>query len=239
MQSWSAVPAEPLSVWRWAAGRIARYRRLIVALLMPSASEVMCRVAGPWAVKAVMDYVFSGIAPPAWLQGLASAGFGWADASPRITLLLTIASAGFAVHVAHQLVMWVHTRLYSALGQLLTRDLRNDLFWHLQCLTLAHHTRNPPADALYRLSADSTCIEQLILRAGIPALSSIVTLVAMLIVLASINLWLAIVSLAVVPGLWMSLRLHSRRVAGEAARVKALESRAMEHAQESLLSSDS
>jgi ATP-binding cassette subfamily B protein len=137
-------------------------------------------------------------------------------------------------HVAHQTVMWLHTRLFSALGQMLTRDLRTDLFWHLQCLTLAHHTKNPPADAVYRLSTDSTCIEQLILRAAIPALSSAVTLLAMFSVLVGINPWLALVSLAVIPGLWLSLRLHSRRVAGEAARVKALESRAIAHAQESL-----
>ena len=181
-----------------------------------------------------MDYVFIDAPSPEWLQQAAALLYGWTASSPRVTLLFAIASLGLGVHVAHQMVMWLHTRLYTALAQMLTRDLREDLFWHLQRLTLAHHTKNPAADAVYRLSADATCIEQLILRAAMPAISSIVTLLTMFVVLMGINPWLAVVSLAVIPGLWMSLRLHSRRMAGEAARVKALESRALEHAQESL-----
>jgi ATP-binding cassette subfamily B protein len=228
------VNARALSTWQWSAERLVSYRRLVVVLLALSGLEVLFRVSAPWALKATLDYVFAGIAAPGWLQRTGTVVYGWSTASPRVGLLLTIATLGLAVHVAHQTVMWLHTRLYSALGQMLTRDLRNDLFWHLQCLTLAHHTKNPPADAVYRLSADATCIEQLILRAAIPALSSVVTLVTMFLVLVGINAWLAIVSLAVIPGLWMSLRLHSRRMAGEAQRVKELESRAMEHAQESL-----
>jgi ATP-binding cassette, subfamily B, bacterial len=222
------------STWQWAAERLSRYRRFVVVLIALSGAEVLLRVASPWALKATVDYVFASVTAPWWLQHVAESLFGWAEASPKVTLLFAIGSLGLVAHVAHQLAMWVHTRLYSVLGQMLTRDLRNDLFWHLQSLTLAHHTKNPPADAVYRLSADATCMEQLILRAVMPTLASAATLVTMFFVLLGINLWLALVSLSVIPGLWLSLRLHSRRVEGEAARVKALESRAMEHAQESL-----
>jgi ABC-type multidrug transport system fused ATPase/permease subunit len=220
--------------WQWAILRLAKYRRLVFLLLALSGAEVLLRVTAPWALKATVDYVFGNTTTPAWLEGIALSLFGWSDVSPRIALLFAICSLGLLAHVAHQSVMWLHTRVYSAVGQLLTRDLRTDLFGHLQRLTLAHHTSNPPADAVYRLSADATCIEQLVLRAAIPAMSSTVTLVAMFVVLMGIHPWLALVSLAVIPGLWLSLRAHSRRVRGEAARVKALESRALEHAQESL-----
>ena len=221
-------------IWLWAAERLSSYRHTVFLLLTLSGLEVLLRVSAPWALKATVDYVFANAPGPAWLHTLATSLYGWATTSARVTLLLTIGTVGLAAHVGHQTVMWLHTRLYSGVAQMVTRDLRNDLFWHLQCLTLAHHARTPPGDAVYRLSADTTCIEQLILRAAIPALSSVVTLVAMFVVLLGINPWLALVSLAVIPGLWLSLRVHSQRVAGEAARVKALESRAMEHAQESL-----
>jgi ATP-binding cassette, subfamily B, bacterial len=228
------VTNSALDAWRWALARLGRHQRLLILLLALSALEVLFRVSAPWALKAAVDYVFAAATAPLWLQNTADTLYGWANASRRVTLLFAIGTFGLALHVAHQTVLWLHTRLYSALGQMLTRDLRNDLFWHLQCLTLAHHAKNPPADAVYRLTADAPCVEQLMLRAAIPALSSAVTLLTMFIVLTGIHPWLALVSLAVIPGLWLSLRLHTRRVAGEAARVKALESRALEHAQESL-----
>jgi ABC-type multidrug transport system fused ATPase/permease subunit len=219
---------------QWAMARVSRYRDLVIVLLVLSALEIMLRVTAPWALKAIVDHVFADVAAPAWLSGLAELTFSaWAQ-SPTVGLLLTIGAVGYGLQVAHQGVLWLHTRCYAVLAQTLTRDLRNDVFWHLQCLTLAHHTKNPPADAVYRLNADALCLEQLVLRAVIPAVSSAATLATMFIVLLSINAGLAVVSLAVIPGLWLSLRAHSRRMAGQGSRVKALESRAMEHAQESL-----
>jgi ABC-type multidrug transport system fused ATPase/permease subunit len=226
----SSVP----ETWQWAVARLVRYRHLVFRLLALSAGEVLLRLSAPWALKTTVDHVFTGLAAPRWLEMLANAAFGWCADSPKAALLMAIGAIGLLAHVSHQGVMWLHTRFHAILAQTLTRDLRNDLFWHVQCLALAHHTKNPPADAVYRLSADATCLEQLMLRAAIPALSSLATLGTMFVILASINVWLALASLAVIPGLWLSLRAHSRRVAGQASRVKALESRAMEHAQESL-----
>lgn len=224
----------PSSIWWWAAGRLRPYRRLVLLLLALSGAEILLRVATPWALQATVDHVFGALAPPAALANLASVGFSWCTSSPRIQLLLAIGTLGLLAHLAHHAVLWLHTRTFAALGLLVTKDLRTDLFWHLQCLALAHHARTPAGDAVYRLSADATCIEQLVLRAAVPALASGVTLVTMFVVLLGIDVWLAVVSLAVIPGLWLSLQLHRRRMAGEAERVKALESRALEHAQESL-----
>jgi ABC-type multidrug transport system fused ATPase/permease subunit len=204
---------------------------MLVAL---SAAEIAMRVTAPWALAGTVDYVFAGQTPPAWLSAPTNTVAQLTGSSPRVALLLGIGSLGLVAHLTHQAVMWCHSRLYAVLAQRLTADLRTDLFSHLQCLALAEHVKMPAADAVYRLSADATCVEQLVFRAAIPALASALTLIAMFSVLVGIHPWLAVISLAVVPGLWLSLRIHARRVRGEAARIRELESRAFAHAQESL-----
>jgi ABC-type multidrug transport system fused ATPase/permease subunit len=199
-----------------------------------SGLEVVLRVTSPWALKAVIDYVFSDATAPAWLQQIAWTIAVPFDVQPRVGLLIAVVSLGMIGHLAHQGVLLNHTRMHAALGVRITRDLRNHLFGHLQCLAVGHHARMPAGVAVYRLSTDASCLEQLVLRAALPTVTSLVTLVTMFVVVLTIDRVLALVSLAVVPGLWLSLRAHSRRVRGKAAEVKALESRVIERAQQSL-----
>jgi ABC-type multidrug transport system fused ATPase/permease subunit len=222
------------SLVEWALSRISAHKRAILLLLAVAAGEIFLRVTSPWALKAAVDYVFTpGPAPP-WLLTLSDPATQWLGVDARIGLLVTVVAIGMAGHVAHQLTLLMHTRRHAELGIRITRDLRNHLFGHLQCLALGHHARMPAGDAAYRLSNDAVCLEQLVLRVALPTLTSTVTLVTMFLVLLSINPLLSLVSLAVVPGLWLSLRVHTRRVNGEASRVKALESRVIARAQESL-----
>jgi ATP-binding cassette, subfamily B, bacterial len=218
---------------RWLARLAVPYRRPLLWLIACSAGEVTLRVVSPWAIKATVDHVFAGNPAPAWLQGAA----GWLDAGlhmeRRLSLLFAIVGLGLAAHVGHQLVLFLHTRIFASLGQRMTRDLRERLFAHLQCLALAHHTRTPAGDAVYRLTSDAGCLEQLVLRAALPLAFSVLTLMVMFGVLWTISVPLALVSLAIVPGLSLSLREHARRVRGEAERVKHLESHVVERAHES------
>jgi ABC-type multidrug transport system fused ATPase/permease subunit len=217
----------------WLARLTVPYRRPLLWLIACSAAEVTLRVASPWAIKAAVDHVFVGQQPPAWLRAAA----GWLGAGlrvePGLSLFFTVVGLGLAAHVGHQLVLFLHTRTFASVGQRMTRDLRERLFAHLQCLALAHHTRTPAGDAVYRLTSDAGCLEQLALRAALPLVSSVVTLLVMFGVLLTISVPLALVSLAIVPGLTLSLREHARRVRGEAERVKHLESHVVERAHES------
>jgi ATP-binding cassette subfamily B protein len=61
----------------------------------------------------------------------------------------------------------------------------------------------------------------------------VLTLIVMFAVLLTISIPLALVSLAVVPGLTLSLRHHARRVRGDAERLKVLDSHVVERAHES------
>ena len=198
-----------------------------------SAAEVAVRVASPWALKAIVDHVFGSAPPPAWLRNSAAAAAAYINGDPRIALLVTIVTLGLLAHLAHQLIMLLHSRVSVGVSQRLTRDMREQLFGHLQRLALAHHTKTPAGDAVYRITSDPAWLEQLALRVAMPAVFTAITLAVMFALLLRISAALACVSLAVVPALYLLIRMHSRRMNGEAARVKALESRVIERAQES------
>jgi ABC-type multidrug transport system fused ATPase/permease subunit len=218
---------------RWTFRLLRPYQKGLLALLAVSTAEVALRIALPWALKAVVDHVFGSAPPPAWLQTTATAVATEFQHEPRVSLLLTVVVLGLVAHLTHHGVMLAQSRITGGLSQRLTGDMRRSLFVHLQRLALAEHARRPAADAVYRLTADAGWLDQLVLRAIIPSLFSILTLIVMCTVLVHISPTLALVSVSVVPGLFLSLRMHGRSVRGEVDRVKSLESRMMEQAHES------
>lgn len=201
-----------------------------------SLAEVGLRVASPWPMKVVVDNVLgdapvsagvrSALAP---LTALCRAAGG-----PREQLLAAIVVVGLVLQGAHQLVMMFHSRLTAHTGHSMVRDLRERLFAHVQALTLAQHARTPMGDALYRLESDACCLEHLVLRGVFPIVFSVLTLVAMFVVLVRIDVTLTMISLLVVPALFGWLKFYTRRMQPNARRAKELESAMVQRMHESV-----
>jgi ATP-binding cassette, subfamily B, bacterial len=133
--------------------------------------------------------------------------------------------AGIIIQVLHQVVLMGHTRVHTRTGHLLTRDLRQRLFLHLQALSLRHHSRMPVGEAAYRLQSDAAFLDQLLVRGVLPLAFSSVTLVVMFAILMRIEVRLALVSLTVVPFLFFWIRWSAKRIRPRAEQTHALESR--------------
>jgi ABC-type multidrug transport system fused ATPase/permease subunit len=224
------------SILLWILRYLRAYRGSVAVLASLSVFEVTLRVLSPWPMKAVVDHVIGSAPMPPWLAWSLSpmtAVFGFVP-GPRERLLISVVITGLLVQIAHQMVMMVHSRLSVATGHRMVRDLRERLFGHLQALSLAHHARTPTGDALYRLESDACCLEHIVLRGLFPIVFSAMTLVAMFVVLAGIDLQLALVSLAVIPFLYVWLRFYTRRMLPNARRAKELESAMVQRLHESI-----
>ena len=226
------------SIQRWIWRYLRPYRGRIAALAALSSAEVALRVLIPWPMKAVVDHVLGTAPMPPAMQAALSPLLGRIPVltGERERLLVAIVVSGLLVQVAHQIVIMFHSRLQAATGHHLVRDLRERLFSHLQALTLAQHARTPVGDAVYRLNADALCLEHLVLRGVFPIAFSALTLIAMFSVLAGIDLQLALVSLAVVPVLFLWLRYYTRRMKPGARRAKDMESAMVQRLHESITS---
>jgi ABC-type multidrug transport system fused ATPase/permease subunit len=215
---------ESLSHWIWRYLR--HYRSSIALLALLSCGEVALRVLSPWPLKLVVDTVIgSQRMPPmaTWLiwpfTSLLSA-----VRDPRERMLCAVVVGGLAVQIAHQIVLTAHSRLQAATGHRMVRDLREQLFAHVQALPLGEHARRPAGDILYRLESDACCLEHLVLRGVFPIVFSAFTLVAMFTILVRIDTQLAFISLGIVPLLFLWLRYYTGRMQPAAHRAKHLES---------------
>lgn len=205
---------------RWAAGYLKVYRARVALLAALSLAEVGLRVLLPWPMKAIVDQALGPLPPAAWLTYLPGVTPG-----SRASLLVAIAIVGVLVQFMHQAVLMAHTRLFTETGHMLTKDLRERLFDHLQGLALRHHSRMPVGEAVYRLESDASCLEQLLLRGIFPMTFSALTLIVMFGILLGISRPLALVSLSVVPLMFVWIRCGGRRLRPGAERTKQLESR--------------
>ena len=209
-----------METFGWAFTQLGGYRRRVAALFTLSCAEVALRVFLPWPMMAVVDQALGASPPSPWV--LALPGIHPDD---RRSLLVGIVMLGILIQIAHQAVLLLHTRLFTTTGHLITRDLRQRLFVHLQGLTLLHHSRTPVGESAYRLEADAAGLEQLLLRGVLPLTFSALTLIVMIVILVRISVPLALASMSVVPFLFVWIKSSARRLRPGAERARLLESR--------------
>jgi ATP-binding cassette subfamily B protein len=220
------------SVVGWTISLMRPYSGRVGVLAGLSLAEVLLRALTPWPLKAVVDHVGGGAPAPAWLRPFVLP----VSTDGRLETLTAIVILAVVIQLAHQLVLMLHTRLHVRIGQSMVYALRSRLFAHLQNLSLKHHERMPKGDTVYRLEADATCIEHLLLKGIFPIAFSTLTLIVMFVVLATFNLRLAVVSLSIAPMFYVVLRLQSRHLSTRADRTRKLEARLVERAYESFSS---
>jgi ABC-type multidrug transport system fused ATPase/permease subunit len=211
------IPRQPRSdsTVRWMFSFLRSYRSQTAVLGSLSLAEIALRASAPWPLKMIVDHLVAH-------RGTAT--------------LLTLVGMSLVLQLGHEVVLMVHTRVQSKLAQQMVFDLRSRLFAHFQYLPLAHHSKSSTAEAVYRLDADAGCLENLLLGALLPAVFSALTLVVMFGILVRLDVWLAGLSMIVVPFLYASLRFSMQRMRPQAERAKTLESRVVDRVYESLSS---
>jgi ATP-binding cassette, subfamily B, bacterial len=232
-----AVDASPAD-WRWVGRQLQPHRWMATLLVSLSLLEIALRMLLPWPIMAIVD-VASGTRPlgataSAVLSPIEAAVAGISGAGPAVRTIVAIVLAGLIVHAAHQLVLFVHSRRQATLGLRMVRALREQLFAHLQAISLVDHERRPTGDAVYRLDADTKCIEQLVLRGVFPFAFSTLTLVTMFVVLLAVEWRLALASMSIVPPLLWWTRRRARRIAPRARAAREAEAAMVAQVYESL-----
>jgi ATP-binding cassette, subfamily B, bacterial len=214
--------ANPHSTCAWILSYMKSYRRPLGILAGLSSAEIAFRVLTPWPTQAVVDYALGSQPVPGWLK-----------LGSRDRLLFVIVIGGILIQVGHNLVLMIHTRLQAKTSQHMIRDLRQHMFAHMQALALAEHAKMPTADSVYRLEADSPCLDGLIFGAVFPLTFSVVTLAVMFSVLLTINARLALISMAIAPPLYIWIRIHTREIKPHVEYTKELESKVSQRLYES------
>ncbi len=224
----SAAPtvaaAEP-SLLRWMLPFLRPHRRRVWLLSILLLSQVVLGALQPWPLAVIIDYVLERHPIPAsyatWVRVL--------DGGDPFVLLILLVVVLIVLQVAKEVVSAYATQVQVETGQRMVYDLRRRLFEQIQALGLHHHVTTTTGDAVYRVDVDSYAIENLIIGGLFPLATSVTTLVVMFGVLLYYDVTVALLSLCVVPFLYVCLRYYATTLVTREEDVKEQESRLISH----------
>jgi ATP-binding cassette, subfamily B, bacterial len=204
----------------------------LAALFLLSLLGMPFMLLNPVPLKIAVDSVLGNHPLPGWLATVLPAGTGPTDA----IALLGLAGLVVAIALAKQAVDLAFGVLRSYTGERIVLAFRAKLFRHSQNLSLSYHDAAGTSDSTYRIQYDAPAIQWITVDAIIPLITSVLTVAAMVVVLARIDGSLALVALAVAPVLYGVSRLFGRRLKLRWREAKSLESATLGIVQEVLTS---
>ena len=219
-----------LSLYRRLAAYARPYWPQILLVLLLQLLATPLALLGPLPLKIAVDTVIGSRPLPGWLQAALPASLTGSTAmllALSAALLVLTAVLGSLLDMATDL-------LQTFTGEKLAQDFRSRLFRHVQRLSLAYHDTTGTADSTYRIQYDAPAIQRIVVDGLIPLFGSGVTLVAMIVVTARIDLRLAAVAMSVSPVLFLLSRSFGPRLRKNWKEIKQLDSSAMGVVQEVL-----
>ena len=120
-----------------------------------------------------------------------------------------------AAYVGAWLIQGIQSVIVARVAQEAMRELRRDLFEHLQTLSLSFFDRHPHGDLMSRLTNDMDAISRVLAQNVISLFSSVLTLGGILVMMFALNFWLALGSMIVFPiMMWLTGWVGKRTRAG-------------------------
>lgn len=167
------------------------YRVLVVASLILLMADGMLQLVGPALTQRVID-----------------------SAIPRGDSRLVVTSALlFAATLLLQFCFtYGETILTSLLGQRVMRDLRVEIFAHLQRLSISFFDRNPVGRLVTRVTSDVESLNELFTAGVVAGLGDLFTLLAISVAMIVVDWRLAIAAFAVIPGVLIASNVFRVRV---------------------------
>jgi ATP-binding cassette subfamily B protein len=143
----------------------------------------------------VLIYTVLGLIGP-YLMGVAIDKF---ISTKQAAGLVPIAIWMLIAYLFNNLFQAVAGWIMSDISQRALKQVRKDLFSHLQTLTLSFFDGNPAGDLMSRLTNDIDAINQAVSQNVTTLLASVLTMVGIVIAMFVLNAWLALSAVIVVP----------------------------------------
>jgi ATP-binding cassette, subfamily B, multidrug efflux pump len=167
------------------------YRWRVAAAVILLLAGAALELAGPLLTKVALDTAIP--AGDTSLLLLLSAGF------------LGALLAGFALEAAQ-------TVLTTWLGQHVMRDLRTEIFAHLQRLPLPYYDRNPVGRTMTRVTSDVEVLNELFSSGVVAIFGDLFTLLLIVTAMFALDWQLALLTLAVMPFVFLVAAMFRRRI---------------------------
>ena len=168
--------------------------------------EVVMRILEPWPLKFIFDRII-----PTQGADAAADGTLLETMTPGDVLVLS-AIAVVIIAVLRAVASYVNVVGFALIGNRVLTEVRNDVYRHLQTLSLSFHGKSRTGDMIVRVIGDIGLLQDVTVTALLPLLGNLMVLAGMLGVMLWLNWQLAVLGLVVVPLFWLSSVRLGRRI---------------------------
>ena len=182
----------------------------------------------PWPLKILFDNVLGNQPMPELLRPLAA----WTGGNRGLFLIIVII-AGLAIALVGDVVAVGADYINTRIDQNIALDFRGDLFQHAQRLSLSFHDSRRTGALIYAINFQASSASALLMSVQ-PLVQSFLALVGMFWITAQIDLELLLLSLIVLPFLFLAVRYYTRHIQKRLVEVKGMEGESLSIIHESM-----
>jgi ATP-binding cassette, subfamily B, multidrug efflux pump len=209
-------------------GRLARYLapyKLAAAVsacatVLKSASDV----AGPYFVKVAVDTYLAPTGHPGWL--------GRHLSTNAITGINELALLYLGALLLSFGLEFIQTYLMQWTGQKIMFDLRSQIFRHIQSMHVGFFDRNPVGRLVTRVTSDVDALNEMFTSGVLAIFEDVFALTFIIIIMLRMSWPLALLTLAVIPGILYATKLFREHVRDSYRRQRAATARINSFTQE-------
>ena len=185
---------------------IRQYRALMATSFAALLLQVILRLLEPWPLKFVFDHIIGQRNTPRtplpdFLAPLDHA-----------TLLTVAAVAVLIITCLRSVASYWETIGFAKLGNRALTKVRNQLYRHVQYLSLSFHTQAKTGDLVVRLVSDVGMLQDVAVTALLPMIAKALIVTGMVGLMFYMNWMLGVIALAVFPLFWLRTMTLSKRI---------------------------
>ncbi len=195
------VAANDAAVLRRLLGYLKPYKWRVVTGMLAAAFVTMLSLVPPYLAGYLIDSV------------IRPSQDGAAGVEALLAMAWMAVGAMALVVVFRQLAGWLRLRLMSVLGEFVARDLRTQLYEHLQRLSLSFYSRKKTGSLITRVSSDTDRLWEFLALGVVDVSLAGVMLVGLGSVLIALDWRLGLIMTLPVPLLCLLIMAHGRRMA--------------------------
>jgi len=194
--------------------------------------ETVTDLLEPWPLKVVVDSLLRSKPLPPWLTRIVDRTIG----PDQIALLNFAVLAVAAIAVVGAVSSYAQSYLTTSVGQWVMHDLRRTLYQHIHRLSFAEHDEKRTGDLINRVTGDISAVQDFITSALLGIVVNVLTLAGMIGVMFWMNWHFTLISLSIVPVLFLVVFIFTKKIKKASRAVKQKESELLNIVQEALSS---